>query len=470
LKKEKKKSEQTKIDFEKINQSRLSKKRSPYFIQIGFDFGTSYSKCIYRDIMTQKAWVYIPDKVINKNLPFLISNVILYNNGKISLIDSTDKHYIENGLFHIKRAIVATANDDWFNPLLNSYKNITGLSQKEDLYKFIENCAVFCIAKTIGAIKRNIRNQFKDFGTHEQDYMAINLAIPVCEAERMEINNLFHKILIDAWLLADLISDEPYMNFEQIGALREEIQNEKNEYVESACYVYPEVSANVQGFVRSRFSAEGIYLFSDIGAGNVDLSVFIFHHYNNTEMLTYLCGHVVPLGAGQIEMIAAKLSGKNDPGYLEYLRLLKERGENNSELLRARKEIEKKLIREAEKTLANAKNKLRVKKDINKIKLIFGGGGYCENPYGRAILNPFSGQIFSEPIYPLIISMPPPHDLVLKQNQYEWMKRLSVAYGLSYERSELANFIYPKDVPIPQPEEIWNPTRNTIEAPSKDQC
>jgi len=39
------------------------RRRDPYFIQIGLDFGTSYSKCICRDIMTDKAWIYIPSKI-----------------------------------------------------------------------------------------------------------------------------------------------------------------------------------------------------------------------------------------------------------------------------------------------------------------------------------------------------------------------------------------------------------------------
>lgn len=45
-------------------------KRPPYFIQIGFDFGTSYSKCVCRDVMTDKAWVHIPDKCVANELPF----------------------------------------------------------------------------------------------------------------------------------------------------------------------------------------------------------------------------------------------------------------------------------------------------------------------------------------------------------------------------------------------------------------
>ncbi len=98
------------------------------------------------------------------------------------------------------------------------------------------------------------------------------------------------------------------------------------------------------------------------------------------------------------------------------------------------------------------------------------GGGHCDIPFKRAVLTPFSGQLFREPINPDIISVPPPPDLELKDYQKRWMRRLSVAYGLSFDRSELARFIYPKDVAEATPEEIWKPKRMVAEAPSKDQC
>ncbi|MDO9508606.1 MAG: hypothetical protein Q7I97_04585, partial [Thermovirgaceae bacterium] len=56
--------------------------RQPYFIQIGFDFGTSYSKCVCRDIMTDKAWVHIPNKCAGQELPFLIPSALLLKDGR----------------------------------------------------------------------------------------------------------------------------------------------------------------------------------------------------------------------------------------------------------------------------------------------------------------------------------------------------------------------------------------------------
>ena len=46
-----------------------SVEREPYFVQIGFDFGTAYSKCVCRDVITNKAWVYLPTGSERKEFP-----------------------------------------------------------------------------------------------------------------------------------------------------------------------------------------------------------------------------------------------------------------------------------------------------------------------------------------------------------------------------------------------------------------
>ena len=85
-------------------------------------------------------------------------------------------------------------------------------------------------------------------------------------------------------------------------------------------------------------------------------------------------------------------------------------------------------------------------------------------------MHPFSGPLFREALHPDVIGMPVPSDLELKRHETKWIRRLNVAYGLSFEKSELAPFTYPKDIRDPTPEEIWQPRKQTGHAPSKDEC
>jgi hypothetical protein len=300
--------------------------------------------------------------------------------------------------------------------------------------------------------------------------MAINLAVPVEDAQQPVISRLYHRIICESWQLSDQLSGHPHIHLKELISLRKKIRVNKNHALDEACFIYPEVSANVQGFVRSRSSSPGIYLFSDTGGGTVDQSVFIFMRSDYQEHLTYLTGRVLPLGSSQIERRAAEKCGKTDCLSLEKWRERKERGEDHPELKEAQGWISNKLNRGTEGTLALSKRKLFVKQQLNDIRVIFGGGGHCEYPYKTAAMHPFSGQLFRETLYPDVIGMPVPSDLELKSHETKWMRRLNVAYGLSFEKSELAPFTYPKNVSDPTPEEIWQPRKPTGHAPSKDEC
>jgi hypothetical protein len=442
----------------------VHERKDPYFFQIGLDFGTSYSKGVCRDMMTNKAWVHIHPRSKYQELPFLISSALIIKNNRIFHVEDA------SGLYHLKSALVLAANGLLDNPLLGPYRNAVRLKNSNQLPVFIQTCAIYFLAGVIGEIRKQVRERFPAFGALPDDYMAINLAVPVEDAQQPKTNRLYSRIICEAWELADQLCGHPHIHLKELISMRKNILVNKNHALDEACFIYPEVSANVQGFVRSRVSSPGIYLFSDTGGGTVDQSVFIFTRRDHKEHLTYLTGRVLPFGSSQIERRAAEKCGKTDCLSLENWRERKERGEDYPELKEAQEWISNKLNRGTEGTLALTKKKLFVKEQLNDIRVIFGGGGHCEYPYKTAVMNPFSGQLFRETLYPDVIGMPVPSDLELESHETKWMRRLNVAYGLSFEKSELAPFTYPKDVSDPTPEEIWQPQKQTAHAPSKDEC
>ena len=448
----------------------VHERKDPYFIQIGLDFGTSYSKGVCRDMMTNKAWVHIHPRPQDQELPFLIPSALIIKNNRIFHVEDMRTHYPENGLYHLKSALVLAANGHLDNPLLGPYRNAVRLKNRNQFPVFIQTCAIYFLAGVIGEIRKQVRERFPAFGALPDDYMAINLAVPVEDAQQSIISRLYHRIICESWQLSDQLSGHPHIHLKELISMRKKILVHKNHALDEACFIYPEVSANVQGFVRSRVSSPGIYLFSDTGGGTVDQSAFIFARWNHKEHLTYLTGRVLPFGSSQIERRAAEKCGKTDCLSLENWRERKERGEDYPELKEAQEWISNKLNRGTEGTLALTKKKLFVKEQLNDIRVIFGGGGHCEYPYKTAVMKPFSGQLFSETLYPDVIGMPVPSDLELESHETKWMRRLNVAYGLSFEKSELAPFTYPKDVSDPTPEEIWQPQKQTAHAPSKDEC
>ncbi|MDW7773744.1 MAG: hypothetical protein SCH71_12725 [Desulfobulbaceae bacterium] len=445
--------------------------RQPHFIQIGFDFGTSFSKCICRDVMTNKAWVYIPEEYAGHELPFLIPSAFLFSNGYLRQVPEQDIHYPEEGLYHLKQALVLVALEKLEDTLLEPYRVACGHCDKVQLGHFIKLCAVYFLANALGKVRTQIKKRMSDFGEHPQDYMAVNLAIPVADAEKPAVNRLYVDILIKAWSIADVINRHQSISLQELESLLQKNESVFSEpELREACLIYPEVSANVQGFVRSRVSSEGIYLFSDTGAWTVDQSTFIFiRKQDNTDLLTFLYGNILPCGSSYIELKAAQHCGELDSQSLEKWRKRKERGGTEIELLRAKDNLAKELTKGTRTTLAWTKKKLYVPEQLEDMRVIFGGGGDCKHPYRDSIIRQFSGDLFRGRRQPDVLGMPVPSDLDFGSMNRRWMSRLTVAYGVAFEKSELAQFIYPKDVSTPEPDQIWRKIRQ-FEMVSQDQC
>lgn len=448
-----------------------SQREHAHFVQVGFDFGTSFSKCVCRDVMTNKAWVHIPPKFKGYEFPFLIPSAFLFKDGNLHHVEEQDTHYPEGGLYHLKPALVKVALGQLADPLLAPYRYASNQSDARQLSGFVESCAVYLLARALGTVREQIRQRMPDFGKHPNDYMAVNLAVPVADAEQPSVNNLYHGILCEAWSLADVLSGHPSIPLKELQSLRKQNLFLKDQSLSDACFIYPEVSANVQGFVRSRVSAPGMYLLSDTGAATVDQSTFIFVRTpDNRDHLAYLHGSVLPCGSSHIESQAAKISGRVDPEALEMWRARKESGSVEQELTRAKNMLTEPLIRGTTATLACTKRKLYVPDQIREVRVIFGGGGHCEHPYKTSVIKPFSGQLFAPAIRPQVVGLPVPADLELNGDPSRWMRRLAVAYGLSFERNDLSGFTYPRDIEPPEPDQVWSKRRDLPDFVGKDQC
>src|SRR5205823_695229 len=226
----------------------------------------------------------------------------------------------------------------------------------------------------------------------------------------------FERVLRMAWVLSSKLAGYPDLPLRDLFSLITKHRDEAAaEEVANACFVYPEVSANVQGFVRSRSSSPGVYLFSDTGAGTVDQSIFEFIRHDPShgvfyfpggakgemhglikkwvnggeDYLRYFSAAVLPIGSSQIERHATQAAGAITSAYLEKWRRLKESGSNAPELMSAARIISKHLTQDTTTTLSHAKKKVYSPAKLYDIRLVFGGGGHCENPYARGVKDAF---------------------------------------------------------------------------------
>ena len=435
------------------------KGRPAYFFQIGFDFGTSTSKAVVRDINTDRAWVYTVPSATGIST-FLIPSVVICHDGQFERHLDAEMLYPEGGLYHLKMAIEKIARDNVNDSLFEEYKKILGVTSQYDSRKIAKLACIYFLASAFSDIIRSIIKKFPGYGQNLDDQMAINMAIPVANISDHNTRHLFEKILNTAWMFAwqfdstqkSLPIDELAQKVENYEAdLRKQGKSER-------CQVYPEVSANVQAFVRSPASSPDmrtIYFFSDAGAGTVDQSVFTYAGREDRQ-LNYFSAGVFPRGSSQIEITAC---GETiNENCLEYWRKEKEQGKNSPILNHAKMIIGEALKTDTEKTLRDTLACLPFGEGISprstlekNIKFIFSGGGHTEFPYQNAVVSAYKNflQTGQDPI---VTSIAKPDDMDVPKGCEHWLNRLYVAYGLSFLHFELAENTFPSENRLSQPE------------------
>ncbi len=440
----------------------------PFIIQIGLDFGTCYAKCVCRDLVTNRAWVHLPQGQHHQPLPFLVPCSLLVRDGLFAKNSSIDTHYPDPGLYHLKTAMAAVGRGEWDSPVLELYKRYAGTTDNAALVDFVTAAATYLLAHLLGDIRRGIRQRLDDFGRHRSDVMLVNMAIPVADMSKPDVAKLFHDVLCRAWTLSDNAEIlELATPARQLTLLTEAATSSATG---NACYLYPEVSASVQGYVRSRSAREATYICADVGAGTVDMSLFIFHRQDEVDCLTYLDARVLPLGSSQIEIWAAGDGEMPGVVALENLRRNKEQEDRRGAVEAARTAIWGELAEEVRQLFMAGVRKGQLPEQLARAGALRIGGGYAQYPYGDAIESGFE-RIFrgrGQELKPVGIALP--RDLEHLDGHGEWMKRLYVAYGLSFFRDNLSRQMYPHelaDIPFEERRISYDVIKDAI---TKDLC
>lgn len=428
--------------------------RDPYIFQIGFDFGTSSSKIVIRDINKDKAWVFKHFEKDNLS-SLLIPSVILFDGDTFTIHDTIHTLYPENGLYHLKVALEKVALNEINAEIFHEYKNIVGKDCKYSPSEITKMATIFFLSLWLKRVVADITIKYPDYGEMKEDQIRVNMAIPVADICDENVRKLFRSMLTIAWeLKSESIIEDPV----KIDDLNEYISILSDDgFAENElCQVYPEVSANIQAFIRSPASSPDpttIYFFTDVGAGTVDQSVFTYAGQEE-RVLNYFAGNVFPHGSRSIERFAC---GENiDIQKMEYWRKIKESGSENKTITAAKNKVSNKVRSDSEKTLQDTRRCLPEGHGVSKqetlrekTKFIFSGGGYTPRPYKPclyefSVLDSFKKNVLKNND-PIVTSMPYPEDLQLPSKCKKYISRFYVAYGLSFLFDDLAAYSSPSE-------------------------
>lgn len=425
---------------------------NPYIIQIGFDWGSSYSKCIYRDTYNNKSYIYTFKDTDTDNDNFLLSSTILFKNNCF-LLNKSNKQYPNNGLWNIKKALVDIIKKNYLSITLKRFNQLAYLKSDTEQQKlFIKSCAVFYISRILNRIRNHIINKYHNFGKNKKDTIYVNMSAPISnisDTNDADIIKEFRNILGISWYIAcknEYLADSD--NRENIEYIINQNYSNKN----FVFNIYPETIANIQTLYHSFNSSKyynNIYIMTDIGSCYINQ--FCLYLHKEKEHITYLFSNIFPYGYGIIEFMCNQ---EHNNINLQTWKYYKENCIKNNILITAINTLFVKLVEEFRNERLNyAKNKnLITNSDIRnyfyakkKFNLIFSGGGNIYYPYMSALFKAFSDKlhVLRENI---TTNIKLPNDITVDKKFHNNIGRLYIAYGLSFLSNELNKISYPKTI------------------------
>lgn len=460
-------------------------RRWPRLWNVGLDFGTAFTKCIVRDLAAQEAFV-VP--LLGKEC--LLPSEVCYGNGSLWLPSHTKDRTESKRATYLKMVLAEISGAEPAGPWAAEFRRQSGRPDQTALNASVEELTTYYLACVIHRARAFILQKTPDFDETLGDKLMVNMSVPVAHAQDSSVVSAFAHCLRCACSLARDASFND-LPAERVRGLLQNCAKEMPP--DTGCYVYPEVSANFQSYIKSRAGKDGLYLFMDVGAGTVDLSVFIFYtEPSNDRPISYVSAGVLPLGSSQIEIRAAQklhqqanaspqvgtaLHSETEIRLTDLQDLVRRVKEGHKapdgsvalEVHLAQAALAEEVFEQAAPTLGEAKAKIR-RRQWRELKLIIGGGG-AETPLYRQAVNRWCQKFYD--FQPEPRPIPLPTDLrwpsSIPEPQHEHLfRRFSVAYGLSFDRANLEDHRFPSEVlPLDPPSE---PLPELPQAPTKDEC
>lgn len=445
--------------------------RHPHIVVAGLDFGTSYTKCIVRNLA-------FPDQA--HVVPFS-------HNGRKQLWVPSIVYRMREGNSH-QTSLQTSSNDAEQVPYIKM--RLLGLIDKKAAawrpegaeaaawyLKEAEADAAFFLSHVLRDVAVRIHEIWGDFGSNAQDMVLVNVCIPVQHAEIPAVEARFRIALVKAYLATNFNSParERPDRTEVAGV---PIGDARFQEAYDRCNTYPETSANLQAFLKSPSRQNGLFIMADVGGGTVDVSIFEYNDKGTPYALTYYHNEVIPAGSSQHELRMAKAlaAAGAEPIPLRQLTAWKERrivpdganvGELEELLDKVRNEIKFEVGAAVGACIAATMSafggtaKSGKERILNNGRFFFAGGGFRENPYeqGARFFETRWSMGAAEtnapvppPLKSLRIPVPSglefPDSVALERSKVpEAFSRLTVAYGLSFAIESLDEQRFPSSVP-----------------------
>lgn len=409
----------------------LSRKReepklsSELDINLGVDFGTSYTKVCYRDVGADVSGV-----LTFKGEP-LVPSIVRVSERGIMSTSVTNGCDVSQEILFLKMRIAMSYNprDVMESPHVDLNDAIT-----------VQALSSYFLADIIRHAKREFTRQESELSAGRTITWSANIGVPVEHYDSPTVC-IFRRVFAIAWKW-ETSDSIPRTVKEAIAQYR--VGQSEVESIPTDCHAVPEIVAAVLSFLTSREAQPGVYTYFDVGGGTVDGVCFKYEEYNGrircysgkvaplgiselAHRLAYtkvvrIGGRVVRLGAGALasteaERIERSLSADTFPP---------------QKICRRLQSYENRLQTLVGTVIMAAKMNSRFTDNQDSLPFFLGGGGAHSAWYRTVISNTiFARQHANVGIRTYDMrELPVPQDLKMKTSDVNF-PRFTVAYGLS---------------------------------------
>lgn len=442
--------------------------RQPYTILVGLDFGTAFTKCIVRNQTHDTVHVvdfgsrgagrwFCPSLLVRRDGAFRHPLAVGDSDGTASI------PYLKMAL-----AEKAQGRGLWWSTMASS---ASGSPISAFVADHVEGLVAYFLVGVLAWVRRWCLSRWPDLGQHPEDVFFHHMSVPAGNAQDERTLIIFQRCL--SW--ATRMSSRPAAML-PIHEIQRQVTEEPPD---ERCLMLAEVTANVLSYRNSDEGVPGLHLFVDVGAGTADLSVFWYPDPNYFgQRQDYPAARVEPSGSASIELLAWEagedrfretlrrqvesnawqmpagihadaLLDAVRPRVIRSLRALKENGQPEMvlpqahELLAsARGAIAEQLEQAICETLDVARQR-HSRDEFKNIRVLVGGGGWCRDPYEKAVHGALSRFGLRKEPRPLPL---PERELDWPQGDPAQFGRFSVAYGLSFPSWDWPAERYPNGI------------------------
>ncbi|RWE54184.1 hypothetical protein [Mesorhizobium sp.] len=407
--------------------------RDQVFLNLGIDFGTSFTKVCFRDVGTEDSFLVTFD-AISAHDALLPSIVAVDKKGTLYTADQAPRGAVL--VPYLKMRLAGS-------PIGEDLPVVDGV----DLGSREATCALasWFLARVLSRSQEWIRKHERDRLKNRIPVWSANIGVPVEHYDSVAIDT-FRRVLGTSWIWV-ANARLPKTVGEAVSAYRRDVDRLEGEV--SDFHAVPEIAAAVQSFVMSREAVAGIYVYFDIGGGTVDGVAFKFLNHHGERRVNFYSGKVSPLG---ISALASAL-GSGSPRDIDEKKLKRLISNGNFEVLggfehRVRQLVGEVVITAKRKDGRNwqedaiqdqdARKTIRHlggldRKKMAPLVVFLGGGGAPSAWYQTAISSTYDKfQHFANQIPPYqLVEVAAPRDLDMKGLASSDFRRFAISYGLS---------------------------------------